>query len=81
MREVEVWGTGSASREFLYVKDAARGIALATEQYNGPDPVNLGSGREITIIDLVNLIASLTGYEGKIRLGPYKTRWPAQTVP
>jgi len=65
-REVEVWGTGSASREFLHVKDAARGIALAAERYNGADPVNLGSGKEITIIDLVNLIASLTGYEGKI---------------
>jgi len=66
-QEVEVWGTGTASREFLYVKDAARGIALATEQYNGPEPVNLGSGREITITDLVNLIARLTGYAGKIR--------------
>jgi GDP-L-fucose synthase len=65
-REVEVWGTGSASREFLYVKDAARGIALATEHYNSPDPVNLGSGREITIVDLVTMIASLTGYQGKI---------------
>jgi GDP-L-fucose synthase len=65
-KEVEVWGTGSASREFIYVKDAARGIALAAEHYNSPDPVNLGSGREITIIDLVNLIARLTGYEGEI---------------
>jgi GDP-L-fucose synthase len=64
--EVEVWGTGAASREFIYVKDAARGIALAAEHYNGPDPVNLGSGREIAIIDLVNLIARLTGYEGTI---------------
>jgi GDP-L-fucose synthase len=65
-REVEVWGTGAASREFLYVKDAARGIALAAEYYNGPDPVNLGSGREITIIDLVTMIAELTGFKGKI---------------
>jgi GDP-L-fucose synthase len=65
-REVEVWGTGSASREFLYVKDAARGIALAAEHYNSPEPVNLGSGREITIIDLVTMIGGLTGYEGKI---------------
>jgi GDP-L-fucose synthase len=65
-KEVEVWGTGAASREFIYVKDAARGIALATEQYNGPDPVNLGSGKEITIVDLVNLIARLTGFEGNI---------------
>ena len=65
-REVEVWGTGSASREFLYVKDAARGIALAAERYNSPEPVNLGSGREITIIDLATMIGGLTGYEGKI---------------
>jgi GDP-L-fucose synthase len=63
---VEVWGTGSASREFIYVKDAARAIAMATEQYNGPEPVNLGSGKEIKIRDLVDLIAGLTGFEGKI---------------
>ena len=63
---VEVWGTGSASREFLYVDDAARGIVLATEYYNKPDPVNLGSGSEITIRDLVNLIQELTGYGGKV---------------
>ncbi len=64
--EVEVWGTGSASREFIYVQDAARGIALAAEHYNGPEPVNLGSGKEISIRDLVNMIARLTGYEGEI---------------
>jgi GDP-L-fucose synthase len=63
---VEVWGTGSASREFIYVKDAARGIAMATERYNGPGPVNLGSGMEIRIKDLVDLIAGLTGFKGKI---------------
>ena len=63
---VEVWGTGSASREFLYIDDAARGIVLATEYYNKPDPVNLGSGSEITIRDLVNLIQELTGYGGKV---------------
>jgi GDP-L-fucose synthase len=63
---VEVWGTGSASREFLYVDDAARGIVLATEHYNKQDPVNLGSGTEITIRDLVNLIQELTGFEGEI---------------
>jgi GDP-L-fucose synthase len=63
---VEVWGTGSASREFLYVKDAARGIAMATETYNGPEPVNLGSGMEIRIRDLVDMIASLTGFSGRI---------------
>jgi GDP-L-fucose synthase len=63
---VEVWGTGSASREFLYVDDAARGIVLATEHYNKPDPVNLGSGTEITIRDLVNLIQDLTGFSGEV---------------
>ena len=63
---VEVWGTGSASREFLYVDDAARGIVLATELYNKPDPVNLGSGMEIPIKDLVALIGELTGFDGEI---------------
>jgi GDP-L-fucose synthase len=66
-REVEVWGSGSVSREFLYVDDAARGIVLATERYDDPDPVNLGTGREIRIRDLVDLIAKLTGFEGAIR--------------
>jgi len=65
-RKVVVWGTGNASREFLYVEDAAEGILLATEKYNKPDPVNLGTGKEIKIRDLVNLIAELTGYEGEI---------------
>jgi GDP-L-fucose synthase len=64
---VEVWGTGAASREFLYVDDAARGLILAAEQYNKSDPVNLGSGMEITIRDLVDLINELTGYPGEIR--------------
>ena len=63
---VEVWGTGSASREFLYVDDAARGIVLATELYNKPNPVNLGSGMEIPIKDLVALIGELTGFDGEI---------------
>lgn len=64
---VEVWGTGAASREFLYVDDAARGLVLAAERYNKPDPVNLGSGMEITIKDLVSLIQELTNYSGEIR--------------
>lgn len=64
--EVVVWGTGKPSREFLYVEDAADGIILATEKYEKAGPVNLGTGREITIIELVNLIAELTEYEGKI---------------
>jgi len=64
--EVVVWGTGKASREFLYVEDGAEGILLASEKYNKPDPVNLGTGKEITIKELVDLIAELTGYKGKI---------------
>jgi GDP-L-fucose synthase len=64
---VEVWGSGSASREFLYVDDAARGIRMATEAYDGSDPVNLGAGFEITIHDLARLIARLTGFSGEIR--------------
>ena len=63
---VEVWGTGFASREFLYVEDAAKAIALAAERYNSPDPVNIGAGMEITIRDLVAVISSLVGYSGEI---------------
>jgi GDP-L-fucose synthase len=63
---VTVWGTGKPTREFLYVEDAAEGILLATERYNKPDPVNLGAGFEISIKDLVKLIAKLTGFKGKI---------------
>ena len=64
---IEVWGTGAASREFLYVGDAAEGIVLGAERYDGADPVNLGVGREITIRDLVELIVRLTGYDGDVR--------------
>lgn len=64
---VDVWGTGLASREFLYVDDAARGIILAAERYNKPGPVNLGAGMEISIRDLVDLIVELTGYSGKVQ--------------
>lgn len=63
---IEVWGDGSATREFLYVEDAAEGIVLATERFSGDQPVNLGSGREIAIRDLVALIARLTGFSGQI---------------
>jgi len=69
---VDVWGTGSASREFLYVEDAARAIVLAAERYNKPDPVNIGAGREIKIRDLVELISELTGFEGEISWDPSK---------
>ena len=64
--EIVVWGTGFPTREFLYAGDAAEGIALAAENYNGSEPVNLGSGMEISIKDLVELIVKLTGFEGKV---------------
>lgn len=64
---IEVWGTGRATREFLFVEDAAEGIVLATERYDSPQPVNLGTGREIAIRDLVALIAELTGFRGEVR--------------
>lgn len=63
---IVAWGTGSPTREFLYVEDAAEGILLAAERYDGSDPVNLGSGMEISIKDLMHLIARLTGFEGDI---------------
>jgi GDP-L-fucose synthase len=63
---IEVWGTGSATREFLYVDDAAEGIVLATERYDGREPVNLGSGNEISIRDLVKVIADETGFTGEV---------------
>lgn len=69
---IDVWGTGSASREFLYVDDAAEGIVLGAERYDDADPVNLGVGREITIRDLVELIARLTRFDGEIRWDPSK---------
>jgi GDP-L-fucose synthase len=65
--EITAWGTGSATREFLYVEDAAEAIVLATEKYAKPEPVNLGSGEEISIRDLLEQICSLAGYEGSIR--------------
>ena len=62
----EVWGDGTPTREFLYVEDAAEGILLATEKYDSPEPINLGSGMEISIKHLVELIAHLTGFKGRI---------------
>jgi len=64
--EISVWGDGSPTREFLYVEDAAEGVILATERYNQSDPVNLGSGFEISIRDLVQKIVDLTGFRGRI---------------
>ena len=69
---IEVWGTGSASREFLYVEECAHAIVLAARHYNGEEPVNLGAGREITIRDLAGLIARLTGFKGRIVWDPSK---------
>jgi GDP-L-fucose synthase len=69
---IEAWGTGAASREFLYVEDAAEGILLATEKYDRPDPVNLGAGREITIKALTELVARLSGFNGKVLWDPSK---------
>jgi GDP-L-fucose synthase len=65
-KEVTLWGDGSPTREFLYAGDAADGILTATEFYNGSEPVNIGSGQEISIKDLSELIARLTGYEGRL---------------
>lgn len=67
---ITVWGTGRASREFLYVDDAARGIVMAAEKYDKAEPVNLGAGREITIRELVGLIVELTGFRGDIVWDP-----------
>jgi len=64
---IEVWGDGSASREFLYVDDAAEAIVLATERFDGPEPVNLGAGDEVTIKALVTLIARQCGFNGEVR--------------
>jgi len=69
---VEVWGTGNATREFLFVDDAAEGILLAAEQYDDPEPVNLGAGSEISIRDLAREIADLVGYRGELRFDPSK---------
>ena len=69
---IDVWGTGSASREFLFVRDAAEGIVLAAEHYNKPDPVNIGSGQEITIRVLAETICELCGFKGSLRWDPTK---------
>ena len=68
--EVPVWGTGKATREFLYVVDAARGIRLAAERLETPDPINLGSGHEISIVDLAHKIADCVGYRGALKFDP-----------
>jgi len=70
--EVEVWGSGRATREFLYVDDAARGILLAAEHYDDGEPVNLGSGEEIPVKELAEMIARKVGFEGELRWDPSK---------
>ena len=70
--EVVCWGTGNATREFLYVEDCAEAIVLAAEQYDRPDPVNIGAGFEISIRDLAELIAELTGFSGRLVFDPTK---------
>jgi GDP-L-fucose synthase len=67
---INVWGTGKATREFLYVRDCAEGLVAALELYDGAEPVNLGSGEEISIADLVRLIAEVTGFTGELRFDP-----------
>ncbi|HEU4355126.1 MAG TPA: NAD-dependent epimerase/dehydratase family protein, partial [Actinomycetota bacterium] len=64
--EVVLWGDGSPTREFLYVDDCVEGLVLGAERYDGPDPVNLGSGREISIRDLAELIGEVTGFTGGV---------------
>jgi GDP-L-fucose synthase len=65
--EIEAWGSGRATREFLFVEDAAEAIVAGTERYEDPEPVNLGTGEEISIRDLAGLIAKLTGLPGAFR--------------
>jgi GDP-L-fucose synthase len=71
-REIPAWGTGKASREFLYVEDCADALITALEKYNCPDPINLGSGQEITIRELMDLVVRLTGFKGKVVWDPSK---------
>ena len=69
---IEIWGDGTPTREFLYVNDAAEGVVLATERYNGLEPVNIGAGFEISILDLAQRIARLAGFNGRIVCDPSK---------
>jgi GDP-L-fucose synthase len=71
-KRITAWGTGSVSREFLYVEDCAEGLVLALEKYDSPEPMNLGSGREITIKDLTELVARLSRFDGQIVWDPTK---------
>jgi GDP-L-fucose synthase len=75
-KQVVLWGDGSPTREFLYVEDAAEGLLLAAERYNGAEPFNLGSGQEISIKDLALLISRLTGYSGEIEFFGFRAHTP-----
>ena len=80
LNEVVVWGSGNASRDFLHVRDAVEGLLLVAEKYDRPEPINLGSGEEITIAALVHQIARLVGYEGKIKWDTSKPDGQPQRV-
>jgi GDP-L-fucose synthase len=67
---VEIWGTGKVSREFLYVEDCAEGLVLAAERLDNSEPVNIGTGSEITISDLASIIAKIVGYKGSLVFNP-----------
>jgi GDP-L-fucose synthase len=71
-KQIVAWGTGSASREFLYVEDCAEGLVASLEKYDSPEPMNLGSGREISIRDLTHLVAQLANFQGEIVWDPTK---------
>ena len=72
--EVVLWGDGSPTREFLYVDDCVEGLVLAAERYDGPEPVNLGAAREISIKELAELIADVTGLRGRASRGTRRSR-------
>ena len=72
-----LWGDGSPTREFLYVDDCAEALVLAAERYDGAEPVNLGAGEEISIRDLAELVADVTGFDGRDRLGRVDAERPA----
>ena len=80
-KEIVLWGTGKATREFLHVDDAAEGILLATERYNSSEPVNIGAGMETSIENLAGLIAKLTGFQGPHCLGQQQAGRTAAAIP
>ena len=79
-KSISLWGDGSPTRDFLYVADAARGIVLASEKYNDAQPINLGSGKEIAIKDLIMAIAKIMHFKGTINWDITKPKWSAKTM-